>query len=292
LFGAGAALGMTALAACRSAADEAAGTRGTTAAPADVAPPTTGPASPATVATAATAAATSPSGLQFVGARILRVTVPVDAAAAATLLPPTLRMATPALADFFVAHYPATSFGSVYNEAALQLHVEADDGPALHCPWILVDDDTALILGREMTGFPKKMGEIVIDDRDDRFTGRASRKGTEVLRIEARPPTFTDQPGGVWNQRMLHVNGSVPNGMRMQRLGPLTEEVKARSVGRAELTLGSSPRDDLKRLAPEPVEGDAVIATVDFGQMQDGSASFGEPLPVGWALQRQVATAL
>ena len=49
-----------------------------------------------------------------------------------------------------------------YHEAAIILNVEhiASGKRAVHCPWMLVDSDRALVAGREQTGFPKMIGRF------------------------------------------------------------------------------------------------------------------------------------
>ena len=81
-------------------------------------------------------------------ARVLEAEVAISASIASSLLPAALRLEDPPTATLFVADYPETRFGSVYREAAVLLHAADTKGPALHCPWMVVDDDTALILGR------------------------------------------------------------------------------------------------------------------------------------------------
>ena len=94
------------------------------------------------------------TGYTWVGAEVVWAEVPVDVDAARQLLPPGLELDDPAVATVFVADYPFTTFGSVYKEAAVLLHCRDAKGPHLHCPWMVVDDDTALILGRVICTFP------------------------------------------------------------------------------------------------------------------------------------------
>src|SRR5262245_43112376 len=86
-------------------------------------------------------------GWIFTDAACLSARVEIDGAAAARWLPRGLSAASPATATLFVAHYPETSFGSVYNEAGLFMDVRRGSRAGVHCPWMLVDDDIALILG-------------------------------------------------------------------------------------------------------------------------------------------------
>jgi len=50
----------------------------------------------------------------------------------------------------------------------------------------VVDDDAALILGHEILGFPKTDGGDSPRGESGSVVGRVVRKGSEVLRIEAR----------------------------------------------------------------------------------------------------------
>jgi acetoacetate decarboxylase len=117
-------------------------------------------------------------------ARMVFADVPVDAAAVRGWLPAPLRLASPARATVFIADYPQTTFGSAYREAALLVHVRLLGVPMVFCPWMVVDDDRALILGRELLGYPKKMAEIRFAEAGGRFEGAVTRHGVEVMRIE------------------------------------------------------------------------------------------------------------
>jgi acetoacetate decarboxylase len=118
-------------------------------------------------------------------ARLIQFDTPVDADAARRLLPRRLRPSAPARATWFVADYPRTSFGVAYRECGLLLHARHRGHAVLHCAWMVVDDDTALILGRELLGFPKKLARIELDAGDARVTASVQRRGVELLRVEA-----------------------------------------------------------------------------------------------------------
>src|SRR5437016_7485825 len=53
------------------------------------------------------------------------------------------------------------------------------------CPWMMVDDDVALIVGRELLGYPKKLGSIAWRREGDFIEGIASRRG-EIGRASCR----------------------------------------------------------------------------------------------------------
>lgn len=118
-------------------------------------------------------------------ARLLSFDTDVDAAAARRWLPPGLRPSEPARATWFVADYPDTSFGVAYRECGLLLHARRFGRPVTHCAWMVVDDDTALILGRELLGFPKKMAVIDIAASGDRWRATVARRGVELLSVDA-----------------------------------------------------------------------------------------------------------
>jgi acetoacetate decarboxylase len=123
----------------------------------------------------------------FPHAEMLVATFRTDAATAREILPRPLSPAREALATAFVARYPETNFGCVYNEGALFLHCEYKKEKGLYCLSMPVDDDMAMISGREQFGFPKKLADkITLSQADDVIAGSVVRKGTEILRMECR----------------------------------------------------------------------------------------------------------
>jgi len=101
------------------------------------------------------------SGWIFEDAIFVALEVEIDPTKAVRAMPLGLRPAD--RATLFVAHYPRTSFGSVYSEAGLFVHLRFPRG-AVHCPWMLVDDDVALITGRELLGYPTVSGVAWVCD--------------------------------------------------------------------------------------------------------------------------------
>ncbi len=84
----------------------------------------------------------------------------------------------------FMAKYPKTSFGSVYNEAALSLVVEYAEEVGVYCLTMPVTEDMALIGGREIFGFPKKIAdEISLERTENGVKGRYVRRGIELMNL-------------------------------------------------------------------------------------------------------------
>jgi len=122
-------------------------------------------------------------------ARMATFTSEVDERTARAWLPPGLlglRIAKPARATLFIADYPRTSFGISYREAGLFLHARCWGREVLHCAWMVVDDDVALILGRELLGFPKKIAEISLTLENGNCQGVVRRGGAELITISGK----------------------------------------------------------------------------------------------------------
>lgn len=175
----------------------------------------------------------------FEDARFLALEVALDPSAIAAALPFGLWAAP--RATLFVAHYPRTTFGSVYSEAGLFVHLRFPRG-AVHCPWMLVDDDVALITGRELLGYPKKLGrvELAIDGGDVR--ARVERRGAHLLSMRGRLGATDPDPPPMLGRRAINARGS--------RLVSFVPKERIREARRAdvELELGGSDRDPLDRL--------------------------------------------
>jgi acetoacetate decarboxylase len=207
------------------------------------------------------------------GAQYLSATLEVDPDAIRPFLPTSLRLADPPRADLFCAFFPDCSFGAQYREAGLFVHVRTGSGVGIHCPWMIVDDDVALILGRELLGYPKKLGEVTWSPTDDTITAEASRKGHELIRMHARlgeriadPPPFLGRP---------HRNVVGLLGLAWPRLiafRPRETPVQVREVD-VDLQISGSEADPLHEMGLGPVQ-QARLHTVNI------AAGLGVPIVV------------
>jgi len=224
----------------------------------------------------------APGGWLYTDAHYLVADMDVDARAAARWVPWPLRLARPATASIFTAWFPSTTFGSVYREAGLFLHVEHLGRRAIFCPWMIVDDDVALIVGRELLGYPKKLGDIDFVVDGDRVSGVAWRRGTELLRMEgtlgarvADPPPMLGRP---------HRNVRTSLGLALSKVIAFTPREEPVEVRRAalEVRVGSSERDPLGDL------GFGAVRAAHLHRVNLGGAV--PPLPVSavspwWSLR-------
>jgi acetoacetate decarboxylase len=212
-------------------------------------------------------------GFVYRDAHYLVADMDVAAEAAAQFVPRPLRLAAPATASVFTARFPHNTFGSVYCEAGVFLHVTHRGRRAIYSPWMIVDDDVALILGRELLGYPKKMGDIELGVEGDRVSGVAGRRGVELIRMEgtlgepvSAPPPMLGRP---------HRNIRSTLGLALPKVLAFTPREQPIEVRRAELKvdIGRSERDPLARMGFGAVRA-AYLHRVNL-------AAGGLPLPCG-----------
>lgn len=123
-------------------------------------------------------------GATFYNAEMVFVLFETDRKIVKKFVPKPLKLAAIPYGMVFFAHYPKVSFGSVYDEAALYLGVEHEGVMGSYCLAMPLTDDMALILGREVSGFPKKIAEeITLTNSDNGFEGRCIRRGTELIKL-------------------------------------------------------------------------------------------------------------
>jgi len=222
-------------------------------------------------------------------ALVVMADLPVDREVVATWLPPGLRVPDAALARLFVADYPTTSFGIPYREVGLLLHARTArrQQAVLHCCWMAVDDDSAMIFGRELLGFPKKLATIELDAVLEAGAGvRAGvhRRGQKVLSING-VVTGDGMAGGAGPRGLLDrpiVNVWGPPGPLpsvLLRMAP-PERVQEGRPARLSVELPGGDHDPLASLIGSslPVEVDGWVLRTDLGSSpQTGGGSRGGP---------------
>jgi acetoacetate decarboxylase len=102
------------------------------------------------------------------------------------LLPPPLKPAKDPFGAAFVAHYPRTSFGVTYLESALFLLAEYNGEEGGFCLAMPVTSDMALILGREVFGYPKKIAQIGMKREGTSVEGWTERHGCRFFEVKTR----------------------------------------------------------------------------------------------------------
>ncbi|MBS7251924.1 MAG: acetoacetate decarboxylase family protein [Candidatus Freyarchaeota archaeon] len=106
------------------------------------------------------------------------------------ILPPPLEAGKEGIVLVFIAEYPESNFGVTYNESAMfvQASFPAREGKinGVYCPCMYVDNDVAMIGGREIYGLPKKIAKINLERQGDRVTGTLERDGVTLVDMEAK----------------------------------------------------------------------------------------------------------
>lgn len=122
----------------------------------------------------------------FYNAEILSVYWETKPEIIENILPPPLKPVKYPVATAFVANYPKTNFGVSYREAALSVFAKFEGVIGMYCLAMPVDNDIAMILGRESLGYPKKFGEMTLTRDTDGAHGIFERHGTRVFEVKAK----------------------------------------------------------------------------------------------------------
>ena len=216
---------------------------------------------------------------RFHGARMLLVVFRTDADVVRTVLPRQLQPCEDPLGVAFVADYASTNFGLSYREAGLSLRCRLGRESGLYHLCMPVDDDVAMVGGRESFGFPKKMAEsISLHEGQGALRGTVVRRGVELMHIEAKTTgpasdddvrtVFDEHDGQPCSRSFLFKFFPAPGGKSLDYLPRIVRQqtavapLKVQQVD-AELTLRSSPLDPWADIPVRGVEA-AISGTFDL----------------------------
>ncbi|MBN1364200.1 MAG: acetoacetate decarboxylase family protein [Syntrophaceae bacterium] len=135
------------------------------------------------------------------------IDVPLNPEETKKILPLFMFLDKPYRATFFIVKYARTAFTGSYNEAALLVHVRTPLGKGVFCPWMIVNDDTAMIYGRELLGYPKKMADIPFTDLGKSITAGLTRRGINVISVQAERIKEEDNPAPVLQTKTFNFGG-------------------------------------------------------------------------------------
>jgi acetoacetate decarboxylase len=108
-----------------------------------------------------------------------------DPQAIAAALPPPLQPAADPVVLVFVSHFKSTNYNPPYHEAGLFVRCLHEGVEGGYCISMLLDDDIAMMIGREMHGYPKKMAALRLDRVGERIEASIVRRGKDVFRAVA-----------------------------------------------------------------------------------------------------------
>jgi acetoacetate decarboxylase len=101
------------------------------------------------------------------------------------LLPPPLKPAKRPLAFSYIANFPNTNFGVSYSGSSLYLRAEFDGEEGSYCLSMPVTNDMAMVGGREVFGYPKKIARIEFNHGVDTVEGWVERHGVRFFEVKA-----------------------------------------------------------------------------------------------------------
>ena len=122
---------------------------------------------------------------EFYDAEVLTVYFETKQEIVEKLLPPPLQPAALPIGAAFVANYPKTNFGVTYLESAIFLLAQYNGEDGVYCLAMPVTNDIALILGREVFGYPKKMATIKFEREGKYVRGWTERHGIRFFEVKA-----------------------------------------------------------------------------------------------------------
>jgi acetoacetate decarboxylase len=199
------------------------------------------------------------------------------------LLPPPLEPAQRSLAMAYLARFPRTNWGVPYLEAALFLRASYQDVEGSYCLAMPVTDDIAMAGGREIFGFPKKIGRIRLNRNENKVEGWAERHGVRFFELQAKlSGAFnTEDAQGIFGEIFHPGSNSVYYNFKhfpapdwsifdySPRLvrGEVTRHSKSMEIGEADLVLRSSDHDPWSEVEPERVLG-AIHTVADSSMLK------------------------
>jgi len=124
---------------------------------------------------------------RYEGATLVKFAYTTDPALASRIVPEPLTLADPPTAGLVLASYPASDLGP-YDEVVVYLDVLFRGVPYQYAAYLYVTTDVAMAAGREMGGYPKKIGRIDLTLGPDDYAGSLERPaGTRLLSASFTP---------------------------------------------------------------------------------------------------------
>ena len=102
------------------------------------------------------------------------------------ILPPPLKPISRPIAFAFIANYSSTNQGLPYFEGALILRCEFNGEMGNYYLAMPVTDDRAMIGGREIFGFPKKIANVYLERTDKDVYAYSKRLGVKNIEIRVK----------------------------------------------------------------------------------------------------------
>ena len=169
-----------------------------------------------------------------------------------------------------------------FNECVVLVPVRVGKTLGNYVPYIYVTTDEALIPGREIAGFPKKIAEVRWERDGNQFRGSATRWGKKILSLEgtvdAPIPTEVAAAQGEAARRPTINYKLIPGPageIEIEEITAVELDLKTRSaeIGSGRVHCEASDDDPLLDLVPDS-EGPMIVMLSD------------NTIPAGWVLER------
>ena len=136
-------------------------------------------------------------GYKLLDVNLVHVMFATTMEAIERVLPPPLEPADTLVGYVFVAEYPRTNFISPYNEAAVFLPCQYKGERGNYCLAMPVTTDIAMIGGREVYGYPKKIAEsITLTRNGNEIHGKCVRNGFTIIEVKGTLSGDIMEPDG------------------------------------------------------------------------------------------------
>jgi acetoacetate decarboxylase len=157
------------------------------------------------------------------------------------------------LASAYVAEFHGSSFCPPYNEAAVFIPVQYKGEAGSYCLSMPVDNDIAMIGGREIYGYPKKIADSISVEREGNTAkGICVRRGIPIVEIDVELSDVMEErspPGphflvkSIADERGIGV-GMKPQLMRQQNI----VEIDKLEIGDGVVKFAESKYDPLHQI--------------------------------------------
>ncbi len=137
-----------------------------------------------------------------------------------------------------------------YNETLIGAIAKYRGRTVNHALYLILDNDIAIAAGREIWGFPKKLGRVSLSDRDGVISAAVERGGQSLIRaaMEVGPLVSASELAGSAEYTNLKLvpsvrEGGAPEVMQLTSTTLTNVVIKQVYKGRATLSFGASPVD-------------------------------------------------
>ncbi|GLB61711.1 acetoacetate decarboxylase family protein [Cytobacillus sp. NCCP-133] len=163
-----------------------------------------------------------------------------------------------------------------YSEGGLIIPCQYKNQKGAVMAFEYVDSDDALCAGREIWGYPKKLGKVTFEKNGTSITGKVFRKGKEIINVTLVKENMDVEVPVLFPRLQVKRMPGVENGKMDLNFVVHNEFHQVFTIdewfGRASLQWEESAQDPLSLLGPTEVLGGKYVRggfTLDYGKIID-----------------------